>query len=224
MMPNSSRKSAPQTATAVSKKFEDFYRQFDHFDETREGKASKLTGQKPAQGILEAKQQNTGQEVFQARFGGLAIIAPYFPVLFRNLGFLDGKSSFKKDKSAQAASLLHYMATGFAPKQPVDECYFSLLLGLDEPVTSVCLEPIHDAFSEADRLLLSVMANWPVSRNLGLSGMRDGFLKRPAKVSEFNANYQLTIQSHPLDVILRSLPWSIGVSFHPWMKKPLMVE
>jgi len=161
---------------------------------------------------------------FSAEFGGLALVAPYFPVLFRNLDFLDDKNALKANKRASAATLLQYLATGEPPEKISDGQYFSVLLGLDEPIVNSPNQQISDDFSEADRLLASAMANWPAAKNLGLSGLRDGFLKRPAEVREFSANYQVILHSHPLDVILRSLPWSISVSFHPWMKKPLMIE
>ena len=218
MMSKANSKSLSQPNAAISKKFDDFYRRFDRHGKNSPG------GEKHDGNDFEFESMPVRKRSFQAEFGGLAIVAPYFPVLFRNLDLLDEASCIKKDKYSQAATLLHYLATGAPPNQLSDVQYFALLLGFDECVNDVYSDKMLAEFSEADRLLKSIMANWPVSKNLGMSGLRDGFLKRPAKVTEYSANYKLQLQAHPLDVILRSIPWSISVSFHPWMKKPLMVE
>jgi hypothetical protein len=222
MMTDPDRKLMPddRIKMEVSKKFEEFYQRIggdrspqalptDHVRHTN-------TDEDPG--------KDANKNAFTAEFGGLALVAPYFPVLFRNLNFLDDRNALKENKLTSAAVLLQYLATGEPPENITDGQYFSVLLGLDKPIANSPSQLTSDDFSEADRLLASAMANWPAAKSLGLSGLREGFLKRPAEVREFSANYQVILQSHPLDVILRSLPWSISVSFHPWMKKPLMIE
>ncbi|GAB2911119.1 contractile injection system tape measure protein [Rheinheimera gaetbuli] len=163
---------------------------------------------------------------------GLVLAAPYLPMLWQRLGWLEAQRFSRVQHAWQACALLHYMATGESTEL-ISADYWQqwrlgmLLCGLQPPYPAGVDITLSTAQLElADSLLAGILAQWPKLANSSIDTLRQCFLQRGGGLSSVGngSGWQLQLDSGPYDMLLDGLPWSFSLICHPWMQGELYVH
>lgn len=156
---------------------------------------------------------------------GMVLLWPFIGRCFTTLGYTN-KGLFKDMASAnRAVHLLQYMVTG-------EEQAPEYLLVLNK---ILCGIPLFEAVErdviltaqekeEADVLLRAVIGNWDKMKALSVPAFRDSFLKRGGRITENEASWTLRVDQAAYDMLLDTLPWTIGMIKLRYMEKVLYTE
>jgi hypothetical protein len=60
--------------------------------------------------------------------------------------------------------------------------------------------------------------------NKTVEGLQKSFLQREGKLVRQDKDWILQVEQKPFDMVLASLPWSIGIIKNTWMEGMLWVE
>lgn len=165
-----------------------------------------------------------GEPVFIEN-AGLVLVWPFIGRCFSVLGFTE-KGLFKDVAMAsRAIHLLQYIATG-------EEQAPEYLLVLNK---ILCGMPVFEAVErdviltsqekdEADAMLRAVIGNWEKMSKLSVPAFRDSFLKRGGKLTENEVSWTLRVDQVSYDMLLDTLPWTLGMIKLRYMEKVLYVE
>lgn len=157
---------------------------------------------------------------------GLAILHPFLPAYFEEVGLLEGDVFRNNQTQETAIYLLHYLATGQIEAPEYELVLPKLLCGwsLNEPVTREPALP-EAALLEAEHLLQTVIDYWEALKSTSPDGLREGFLQREGKLTQlYEGDWRLQVEQQAIDVLLSRLPWGFNVVKLPWMESMLMVE
>ncbi len=154
---------------------------------------------------------------------GLVIIHPFIQPLFRHLDILDQMNHITN--MSLAIQILHYAATGNTSFSSSEMRFEKLLCGLsmDQPVkTPVELSTAYK--EEVDGLLANTITHWSALKQTSISGLRDQFLKRQGNIISNDSSFTVVFERRAIDVLLDTLPWSIGIITFPWKNTLIQVE
>ena len=156
---------------------------------------------------------------------GLVIVWPYLPRFFVNLGLAQGNGFIDDSAAERAVLLLQYLV---APHPEIPESLLSLnklLCGLDlqRPLPAECT-PTERELEECDALLRALQLHWNVVANLSADRIRTDFLQREGVLRPCAGNWQLQVENQVQDVLVKRLPWPIGVVKLPWMDYAILVH
>ncbi|HEX5794088.1 MAG TPA: contractile injection system tape measure protein, partial [Rheinheimera sp.] len=163
---------------------------------------------------------------------GLVLAAPYLPLLWQRLGWLDAQHFNSARHAWQACALLHYMATGEANAQ-IEADYWQqwrlgmLLTGRQPPCPIDMDISLSTTQRElADSLLAGILAQWPKLAHSSAETLRECFLQRSGSLCQLGngSGWQLQLDSGPYDMLLDGLPWSFSLICYPWMRGELYVH
>jgi hypothetical protein len=157
---------------------------------------------------------------------GLAILHPFLPAYFEEVGLLEGDVFRDRQTQETAIYLLHYLATGQVDAPEYELVLPKLLCGwqLNDPVTREPSLP-DAALAEGEHLLQTVINYWEALKSTSPDGLREGFLQREGKLTQlYEGDWRLQVEQQAIDVLLGSLPWGFNVVKLPWMENLLMVE
>lgn len=206
------------------------------------GKAGKLSGgidyllstdvwppKKEVDKVIQSKKVETEIEGIYIQNAGLVILHPFLPLFFGHIGLTDDKNNFKDEASHQKAVLLsQYLVTGETniPEETIVlnkiVCGYPVEAPLDKELQLSELE-----IDEAKDLLTQVIQSWKMSGvpvNNKIEGLQESFLQRAGKLVRKENDWLLQVEQKPYDMVLSSLPWSIGIIKNSWMKGMLWVE
>jgi hypothetical protein len=181
----------------------------------------------------ETVQQDTDNELSWQPVinAGLVLTAPYLPLLWQRLGWLEGQRFVNVQQAWQACALLHYMAsgeTGAMAHNYWQQWRLAMLLnGCEPPCPSATDLQLSDSACElADSLLSGIIAQWPKLANSSLSTLRECFLQRSGSLCQLGngSGWQLQLQNGPYDMLLDGLPWSFSLIRYHWMQGELYVH
>ena len=156
---------------------------------------------------------------------GLALIWPFVATLFTKLGYIKDKQFINKPNQFRAVHLLQYIIDG-GDTSP------EFILVLNKLICGIPLSDPLDMFvtltekekKEADQFLKSIKNKWKEMKNTSLATFRDSFLKREGTLTFDEKNWKLKVESKPIDVLLRKLPWGFSlIKFH-WIDYIIFVE
>ncbi len=165
-------------------------------------------------------------ESFYLSNAGLVLVHPFIEPLMQHVGLIGDEIPFSLENRAQAAILLQYLVYA----SPALE---ESMLVLNKVLSGVYPESFvnPDGFEwspsvkqECEDVLHSVIAHWEVLRNTSVDGLRETFLQREGKLTRRADSWLLQVDSRGVDVLMASLPWSIGIIKLPWMDRMLYVE
>lgn len=186
-------------------------------------------------------------------FGGIVLLHPFLPRLFRSCGFLNEQNQWISERQQwEAVRLLRYIATGETTWSEDDYTYAGhlvekLLVGLDleapmpaapMPATPMPAtpEPAADSDSSFDpafvyaeaplaAMLETIQEYWPPMRNNSWTSLRKDFLSRRALITGLHDG-QLTIQVQPhmMDVLIPRIKWGLSIVRYSWMNRMMKVE
>lgn len=154
---------------------------------------------------------------------GLVLLHPFLPQFFRALGVADDTALTQPDR---ALHQLHFLATGKTPAREHELVFAKILCGipLDRPAEGH-IELTDNETDEAVNLLNTVIRYWDALKGTSPDGLRESFLRRPGKlVSSVDGGWELHVEKQTHDILLRHLPWGIGMIQLPWMPVLLHVE
>ena len=156
---------------------------------------------------------------------GMVLLHPFLHTLFSRLSYLSDNQFSDKAKQIRAALLLQHMVDGVSINIAPDLFLNKLLCGLniDEvlPATIVLTENEKLITEECLQILPQ---QWEKLKNTSIEALRESFLKRTGIVSKTEDGYKTKVEQRSYDILLQSLPWSIGMIKYQWMKQVLLVE
>lgn len=158
---------------------------------------------------------------------GLVLLHPWLARLLGTCGALDaGGKAIDPAQRPRAHALLHALACGEAEPAEHELPFVKLLLGgrPDEPLDVRPPRPDVADRIEIDALLAAVREHWSALRGTGVEGLRLSFLQRRGLLSHDYGGWRLQVQAEPFDLLLATLPWSLGLVRLPWMREALTVE
>ena len=156
---------------------------------------------------------------------GCVLLHPFFTKLFDNLEFLEGDQFKNENSRFKAITLIHYLTTKETLAEEYGLVLPKILCGLN-PTDHINfgLELSHEDQEEAERLLEAVVSMWGALGEVSVEALREGFLQRMGKLSILEQGWKLQIEKKPLDILLNTLPWTIGVVKTQWMHKMLTTD
>lgn len=189
--------------------------------------------------LLHRQQGDTKEEEMQpaesmqlVSNAGLVLAAPYLPLLWQRLGWLEAQRFSRVQYAWQACALLHYMATGETTELITADYWQQwrlgmLLNGLQPPCQIDVNITLSSAQRElADSLLAGILAQWSKLGNSSTDTLRECFLQRAGSLIQLGngSGWQLQLDSGPYDMLLDGLPWSFSLVCYPWMQGELYVH
>jgi hypothetical protein len=76
----------------------------------------------------------------------------------------------------------------------------------------------------AGEVLDSALAHWTVLKRTTAPVFQRTFLQHEGILTRESSNWLLRIERISVDMLIDTLPWTISIIKHPWMKQPVMVE
>lgn len=162
---------------------------------------------------------------FDIKNAGLVLLAPYFPMLFKHLGYVVDGNFKDMEQQVRAMFLLQYMLYERCEFQESELVLNKLLTGCEmEQAVPREVELTEEEKNLCMSMLNGAMKNWDKLKHTSLQGFRDSFLIRGGILQETGDFWQLGVEVRGFDVLLDSLPWSYLPVKFPWMKKPVYVN
>jgi hypothetical protein len=160
------------------------------------------------------------------RRAGIVLVAPYFPSLFENLGYLDKEGLFASDEIQQrAVHLLNHIAGGKTRPHEYTLALPKMLCGmqLQQPVPRD-LKLSKNEKQEATELLDAVAQMWTAMKTESGDALRQAFMQRNGILEKKDGAWLLRIERTTIDIMLDTLPWSLSMIKHSWMNTMLHIE
>ncbi len=169
--------------------------------------------------------EKTGEEAQYIHNAGLVLLHPYLPRLFRMLDLTEDAQFTGVEAQFRAVYLMQYAVWGNA-EVPGHELHLNKLLaglGQEVAVPDTVVLTDHEK-ATVEYLLSDVIAAWDKLLNTSKDGLREAFLIREGRLDAQDDFYQLVVEERAFDVLLASLPWSIGIIRFSWMEKGIFVS
>jgi hypothetical protein len=141
----------------------------------------------------------------------------------------DEKNNFKDEASHQKAVLVsQYLVSGEVNISEETLALNKIICGypLEEPIIRE-LQFSELDINEAKNLLAQIVLAWKMNGvpvNKTIEGLQESFLQREGKLVQQDKDWILQVEQKPFDMVLASLPWSIGIIKNTWMEGMLWVE
>ena len=163
---------------------------------------------------------------FHINNAGLVLVAPFFGMVFRDLGYLDkGRDFVTAAARIRAIHFSQFLVTAEQHPAEGDLMLNKILCGLaiDEPLARFIdlTQPELDAAAE---ILDSALKHWNALKRTSAPVFQQTFLQHEGILTKERTNWLLRIERISADVLIDTLPWTISIIKHPWMKQPVMVE
>lgn len=155
--------------------------------------------------------------------GGLVLLHPFLPQLFRALRVAREDRLLQPER---ALALLHFLATGSDVASEYQLMLAKVLCGVDlkSPVPSR-QELAEAELKECEALLEAAIRHWGALGDCSVDALRGTFLLRPGKLTLLaDGEWRLQVEAGGCDILLDQLPWGISTVKLPWMERMLRVE
>ncbi len=193
--------------------------------ETAEASATPVVATRPA--APASREPEGADTTLLVPLAGLVLMHPYLPRLLAACGLVEPHArAFPPAALPRACALLHWLATGRDEAPEFDLPLIKLLLGNapDAPLDHAPPTVSDTDRAEAIELLSTVPTHWTALRGTGSDGLRLSFLQRRGLLARGDSGWLLRMQAESFDLLLSTLPWSIGLIRLPWMAQALRVE
>ena len=166
------------------------------------------------------------REEFHINNAGLVLVAPFFGMVFNDLGYLDKERDFvTAEARIRAVHFSQFLVTSEQHSAEGGLMLNKIICGLevDEPLERFIdlTQPELDAAAE---ILDSALKHWSALKRTSAPVFQQTFLQREGILTKENGSWLLRIERISADVLIDTLPWTISIIKHPWMKQPVMVE
>ncbi|MBS1532901.1 MAG: hypothetical protein JSU01_21555, partial [Bacteroidetes bacterium] len=156
---------------------------------------------------------------------GLVLLAPFLPVYLVRLGLVQAGKFIDPEKQLRAVHLLQYLVTG-SIGYPEHELVLNKILcnlPVEEPLP-LDIDITEHELEVSDEMLKAVLNSWEKLKNTSIEGFRASFLRRNGALVYKDEAWNLRVEQRGYDVLLQTLPWTIGMIKTPWMDNFLYVE
>lgn len=156
---------------------------------------------------------------------GMIILGAFLPKFFERLGLLQEGMFVSEEAKHRAVFLLQYTVYGAYDFPEYHLVLNKLLVGMhpEDPLESI------DGLTEDEKticvsLLDGVIANWEKVANSTYEAIQESFLQREGLLELNSENNMLKVEQMGIDVLVRTIPWTLSLLEFPWMDKPLYIE
>ena len=156
---------------------------------------------------------------------GLVLLWPFIPRFVEHLGLSVDGGWHSPATAQRAARLLQCVASGDADPPEFQLPLNKLLCGL--PLDDALLDDVpltEPEQAECSALLVAVIAQAPILREMSVAGFRASFLARPGQLSSRDGHWLLRVERQTYDVVIDRFPWGFGIVRLPWMATLLQVQ
>lgn len=157
--------------------------------------------------------------------GGVVLLWPFLNRYFDLLDLQKDGVFLGDSQRWRAVYLLHYLSHGTLEAPESALLLNKVLCGVD---SAAPLEPgpplSQHEHNVSQQVLLSVMQYWRKLKDTDAEGLRSAFLRRNARLTREEDHWSLQVERRALDVLLPSLPWSLGSIKLSWMARVLRVH
>jgi hypothetical protein len=156
---------------------------------------------------------------------GLVLLNPFLSTYFVRLGMMEGGRFVSADAQLRAVLLLQYLVNGTRHCAEHELVLNKILCNLpvEEPVVPEIILSGNE-IKVSEELLKAVLNAWEKLRNTSIQGFQASFLQRPGALVFRDDAWHLRVEQRSYDVLLQTLPWTIGMIKTPWMDNFLYVE
>jgi hypothetical protein len=163
---------------------------------------------------------------FHINNAGLVLVAPFLGMVFKDLGYLTkGRDFVTAAARIRAVHFSQYLVTSEQHPAECDLALNKVICGMqvDEPLERFIdlTQPERDAARE---VLDSALEHWTALKRTSAPVFQQTFLQHEGILTKESSHWLLRIERISVDVLIDTLPWTISVIKHPWMKQPVMVE
>jgi hypothetical protein len=171
---------------------------------------------------LKQEMQAAAEEGVYIEHAGIVIVAAYFSTFFRNIGVA---ADDVITDVPRAVAMIHYLATGLDTAEEYEVVLPKILCGIaPADFVDTAYRLTDEDKAEADQLLEAVIANWDALKNTSPETLRTTFLMREGKLVYENDAWKLYVQETSFDILVKMIPWNIGMIYLPWMPSVLRVS
>jgi hypothetical protein len=164
------------------------------------------------------------QEGIYVNNAGLVLLHPFFHTYFTRLQLITNGKFNDTVAQQRAVHLLQLLVYGNS-EQPEHALVLNKIL-CNFPM-EMPLEPTQ--FTEEERqlslqLIGAATQQWEKMKNTSVEGFRASFLQRDGVLWQADGAWYLKVKSRSYDIILQTLPWSMGMIKPSWADKILYTE
>ena len=165
-------------------------------------------------------------EEFHITNAGLVLVAPFFGTVFKDLGYTArGRGFVTEAARVRAVHFSQYLVT--SEQHPAESrlTLNKILCGMevDQPLERF-IDLTAPERAAAGEVLESALAHWTVLKRTSAPVFQQTFLQHEGILTQHGGHWLLRIERISADVLIDTLPWTISIIKHPWMKQPVMVE
>lgn len=156
---------------------------------------------------------------------GIILCWPYLNRLFDRLGYLLSADFRNPESQERAVHVLGYIASGHDNCEEHELTLAKLLTSwpLQMPLVKE-MKLLMKEKRESDKMLRSLIVNWPILKNTSIDGLRSSFFQRDGKLRKEDEGWRLIVEQKSYDMLLEHLPYSIAMIKLPWNKEILSVD
>ena len=156
---------------------------------------------------------------------GLVLLNPFLSTYFVRLDMMTGGKFNNADTQLRAVHLLQYLVNG---KSNNPEHFLVLNkvfcnVPVEEPVPAE-ITLTDKEIETSEQLLKAVLNSWDKLKNTSIIGLQESFLQRDGALVFKDDAWHLTVEQRGYDILLQTLPWTIGMVKTPWMDNFLYTE
>lgn len=156
---------------------------------------------------------------------GLVLLHPFLTFAFQRLGYVQAGQFVSPEAQIRAIHFLQY-TVNMKEEHAEHELVLNKVLcnfPLEEPVPAeLVLKEEEKQLSE--EMLQVVLRQWERMQHTSVEGFRESFLAREGALWETEEAWFLRVEQRGYDLILQTLPWSMGMVKTSWMDKMLYTE
>lgn len=164
-------------------------------------------------------------DAFYVDNAGLVLLWPFIEHFLAHLGMVV-EQQFKSEAARQrAVGVLQHLVTGDLTPPEHHLPLSKVLCGLEVEALFEFGDPVtEEEQREGDRLLIAVVEQAPILKQMSPAGFRRTFLRRAGQLSRREGVWLLRVERETYDLVLDRFPWSCRWVRLPWMAGPLQVE
>ncbi|MEM7104657.1 MAG: contractile injection system tape measure protein [Bacteroidota bacterium] len=184
-------------------------------------KIAEATGRRKRSVKIQDVPEGVEPESIYINNAGLVLLHPFLPMFFK-MAELDMST---EEGRHRAAHLLQYIVYKQS-ETPEEELVLNKLLTgipLEDPIP-LGIDITKKETELADQIVLSAVKNWDVMKNTTVDNFRVTFLQREGRLIEEQERWVLRVDPSTYDLLLKTLPWGLGIIKLSWMEKMIHIE
>lgn len=182
--------------------------------------------QSPPNAAEAADEVASNTESWSIPNAGIALIAPWLPRLWAQLGWTKDHQFSSLETTWLAVQMVQYLSDGQEAPPPEYQLLLpKILCGLPPAALFDPERGLSDAErAEGDVLLEAVLKQAPGLGLISIGALRGSFLWRAGLLRPADFCWQLHVAQETHDILLERIPWNFQIIRYLWMEAPIYVE